>query len=66
MADAVLEKEYVVHPPFWASVLIQKCRKDKEMGVVFGHGFSWPAAIDAAADVYNGVRIPGTLHWQGC
>ncbi|KAH8819665.1 calcofluor white hypersensitive protein-like protein [Xylogone sp. PMI_703] len=28
--------------------------KDKQIGQVFGQGFSWPDAIDAAADVYNG------------
>lgn len=32
-------------------------RKDKDVGRVFAGGFSWPAAIDAAADVYNGVGI---------
>jgi hypothetical protein len=32
-------------------------RKDKDVGRVFARGFSWPAAIDAAADVYNGVSI---------
>ena len=30
-------------------------RKDKPIGQTFGSGFSWPEAIDAAADVYNGV-----------
>ena len=30
-------------------------RKDKPVGLIFGSGFSWSEAIDAAADVYNGV-----------
>lgn len=33
------------------------CRKDKPIGQVFGSGFSLDEAIDAAADVYNGVRL---------
>jgi hypothetical protein len=31
-------------------------RKDKPVGTTFGDGFVWSEAIDAAADVYNGVR----------
>lgn len=30
-------------------------RKDKPINQVFGHAFSWSEAIDAVADVYNGV-----------
>ncbi len=30
-------------------------RKDKPVSLIFGSGFSWSEAIDAAADVYNGV-----------
>lgn len=30
-------------------------RKDKPLGNTFGAGFLWSEAIDAAADVYNGV-----------
>lgn len=30
-------------------------RKDKQVGLIFGSGFSWSEATDAAADVYNGV-----------
>ena len=32
-------------------------RKDKPVGQIFGSGFSWSEATDAAADVYNGVSI---------
>lgn len=32
-------------------------RKDKDVGRAFTGDFPWPAAIDAAADVYNGVSI---------
>jgi hypothetical protein len=31
------------------------CRKAKQVNQVFGQVFSWGDAIDAAADVYNGV-----------
>ena len=31
-------------------------RKDKPAGQMFSSGVSWSEAIDAAADVYNGVR----------
>ena len=31
-------------------------RKDKAAGQIFGPGFSWSEAVDAAADIYNGVR----------
>ena len=30
-------------------------RKDKPVSLIFGSGFSWSEAVDAAADVYNGV-----------
>jgi hypothetical protein len=30
-------------------------RKDKPLGGAFDGDFSWNGAIDAAADVYNGV-----------
>ena len=30
-------------------------RKGKPVGLIFGSGFSWSEATDAAADVYNGV-----------
>lgn len=30
-------------------------RKDKPIGNTFGEGFSWSEAIDAVADIYNGV-----------
>ena len=30
-------------------------RKDKFAGQVFGSGFSWSEAVDAIADIYNGV-----------
>lgn len=32
-------------------------RKEKQVGQVFGQAFSWVEAIDAVADVYNGVRL---------
>lgn len=30
-------------------------RKDEPSGQIFGSGFSWSEAVDAAADIYNGV-----------
>ena len=36
-------------------------RKDKPVGHIFGAGFTWPEAVDAAANIYNGV---GT-EWRG-
>jgi hypothetical protein len=30
-------------------------RKDKPINQVFGQVFSWGEALDAAADIYNGV-----------
>ena len=30
-------------------------RKEKPVGHIFGSGFSWSEAVDAAADIYNGV-----------
>lgn len=32
-------------------------RKEKQVGQIFGQVFSWGDAIDAAADVYNGVSL---------
>lgn len=55
VADAILEKEYVILAPHF--VLANAfSRKKKQVGQVFSQTFSWPEAIDAAADVYNGVR----------
>lgn len=31
--------------------------KDKPIGQVFDHRFSWAALLDAVADVYLGVRL---------
>ena len=56
VADAVVEKQYVVitlHLKFFLTFH----RKDKDVGRAFAGDFPWPAAIDAAADVYNGVGI---------
>ena len=38
-------------------------RKDKPVGHIFGSGFSWSEAVDAAAEIYNGVgsKQRGTL-----
>ena len=30
-------------------------RKDRPVGHIFGSGFSWSEAFDAAAEIYNGV-----------
>ena len=35
-------------------------RKNKTIGQTFGSGFSWSEAVDAAADVYNGVSETGS------
>ena len=32
-------------------------RRDKPVGHIFGSGFSWSDAVDAAADTYNGVSL---------
>ena len=32
-------------------------RKEKPAGQIFGSVFSWSEAIDAAADIYNGVSL---------
>lgn len=32
-------------------------RKEKPAGLIFGLGFSWSEAADAAADIYNGVSL---------
>lgn len=42
-------------------MLILPHRKEKPVGQVFGHAFAWPDAIDAAADIYNGVRSCFTI-----
>lgn len=36
--------------------ILSKHRKNKEVAKFVTAGFSWPTALDAAADVYNGVR----------
>jgi len=54
VADTVLEKEYVTSNSLFVKMLIL-CRKDKPVNQVFGQAFSWSEAIDAIADVYNGV-----------
>jgi len=36
--------------------------KDKPIGQVFDGRFSWPALLDAVADVYLGVRMVGLVH----
>ncbi len=41
--------------------LIITVRKDKPAGQVFGQPFSWNDALDAVADVYNGVSEKTTL-----
>lgn len=51
-------------------MLTLKSRKGKPIGQIYGAGFSWPEAIDAGADVYNGVcfSIPSiprrSLTWE--
>lgn len=57
VADAVLEKEYVPLLITLKCELLTFIRKNTEAAQVFGGGFSWPAALDAVADVYNGVSI---------
>ena len=39
----------------WVSSSI---RKDKPVGQILGSGFSWSEAVDAAAEIYNGVSSP--------
>ena len=36
-------------------------RKDKQVNQVFGQAFSWSEAIDAVADIYNGVS---SIPWR--
>ena len=55
VADAVLEKEYVISIDLVENMMLIYPRKDKQVNQVFGQAFSWSEAIDAAADVYNGV-----------
>lgn len=54
VSDAVLEKEYVYHNPFRMCISFS-IRKGKPAGQIFGSGFFWSEAVDAAADIYNGV-----------
>ena len=57
VSERVLEKQYV---PFACVLCILSDgirRKNRDVAEVFAPGFSWPAAIDAATDVYNGVGI---------
>lgn len=56
VADAVLEKEYVLSYVLWRAFQLISSRRDRPVGQTFGAGFLWPEAVDAAADVYNGVR----------
>jgi hypothetical protein len=55
VADAVLEKEYVISIDPAENAALTLLRKDKQVNQVFGQAFSWSEAIDAVADVYNGV-----------
>jgi hypothetical protein len=55
VADAVLEKEYVISIDRAENTMLTLIRKDKQVNQVFGQAFSWSEAIDAVADVYNGV-----------
>jgi hypothetical protein len=57
VADAVLEKEYMTRPSF-LDCLLTLPRKAKQLNDVFNQTFSWSGAIDAVADVYNGVSLP--------
>lgn len=54
VADAILEKEYVISGNF-CMVNLTPSRKNKQVGQVFAQAFSWPELIDALADVYTGV-----------
>ncbi|KAL9080296.1 MAG: hypothetical protein Q9157_000883 [Trypethelium eluteriae] len=53
VVDAALEKEYTRQASY-RFITLTGCRKDKDIGNVFGRGFSWDEALDAIADVYNG------------
>lgn len=45
-----------MYPPNRLRICISSSiRKNKLAGQVFGSGFSWSEAVDAAADIYNGV-----------
>jgi len=55
VADAVLEKECVLPHNDNTTVDLYISRKDNPIGKVFGSGLSWAEALDACADVYNGV-----------
>jgi len=41
--------------PFALKVVNFCGRKNRDVAEVFAKGFEWKKAIDAAADVYNGV-----------
>lgn len=59
----MLEKEYVLpvdNEKFRNSPVF---RKDKPIGKVFGSGLSWAEALDACADVYNGVSSEQSLQF---
>ena len=47
-------EEYVQPNPF-RTCISTSIRKDKPAGQLFGSGFFWSEAVDAAADIYNGV-----------
>ena len=55
VADAVLEKEYVISKALVQVSMLTLTRKARQANEVFDHAFSWMSAIDAVADVYNGV-----------
>jgi len=57
LADAVLEKEYVLRIPEFGAFTDGLARKDKQAAQVFGGAFSWVLFFDAAADVYHGVCL---------
>ena len=61
VADAVLDKEYDFLMLHSRISLLMGHRKEKDVGNVFGRGFSWDEALDAVADVYNGVRCVSFL-----
>lgn len=65
VADAVLEKEYVTSTCPDAESLLIQTRKAKQLQAneIFGHAFSWMSAIDAVADVYNGVSQLSLKFW---
>ena len=56
VSDKVIEKEYV-HSHGSNVCTDIPCRKDKPIGQFLNQPFTWSDAIDAAADVYNGVSL---------